>query len=267
MGIESFRYDGKRALVVGGATGMGAAVAQLVSELGGSVTVMDVACVQFPVEHVIRVDLRERGAVERAVREISGPLDAVFCCAGVADGTPGLMLINFIAQRHVLDLLLAEDALRRGAAIAMVSSVAGLAWQQNLGTLREFLDIPDWEGAAKWISQHEGTDSYIFSKQAINAYVARQAFPLLRRGIRINGIEPGPTDTPLARANEEIWLGYARAFNEAAGVDFLTPRQMAEVLAFLCSPAASGINGTSFLVDQGQINSGISGTFGRAFGS
>jgi enoyl-[acyl-carrier-protein] reductase (NADH) len=42
---------------------------------------------------------------------------------------------------------------------------------------------------------------------------------------------------------------------------------MAEVLAFLCSPAASGINGTSFLVDQGQINSGISGTFGRAFGS
>jgi hypothetical protein len=42
---------------------------------------------------------------------------------------------------------------------------------------------------------------------------------------------------------------------------------MAEVLAFLCSSAASGINGISFLVDQGQINSGISGTFGKAFGS
>jgi NAD(P)-dependent dehydrogenase (short-subunit alcohol dehydrogenase family) len=267
MGIESFRYDGKTVLVIGGATGMGAATAQVVSELGGAVTVMDVAEVGFPVKEAIRVDLRERKAVERAVGGLAGPLHAVFCCAGVADGTPGLMLINFIAQRHVLDLLLAKDALPRGAAIAMVSSVAGLAWLQKLGTLREFLDVSDWEGAAKWISQHEGTDSYMFSKEAINAYVARQAFPLLRRGIRINAIEPGPTDTPLARANEEIWLGYARAYNQAAGVDFLNPRQMAEVLAFLCSPAASGINGTSFLVDQGQIPSGISGTFGKAFGS
>ena len=82
-----------------------------------------------------------------------------------------------------------------------------------------------------------------------------------------HGIEPGPTDTPLARANEEIWLGFARDYNKATGVDFLTPRQMAETLAFLCSPAASGINGVSFLVDQGQVNSGISGSFGRAFGS
>jgi NAD(P)-dependent dehydrogenase (short-subunit alcohol dehydrogenase family) len=110
------------------------------------------------------------------------------------------MLINFIAQRHVLDHLLARDALPRGAAIAMVSSVAGLAWLQNLEMLKEFLDIPDWEGAARWISQHEGTDSYIFSKQAINAYVARQAFPLIRRGIRINGIEPArPTSRSRAR--------------------------------------------------------------------
>jgi NAD(P)-dependent dehydrogenase (short-subunit alcohol dehydrogenase family) len=267
MGIESFRYDGKRALVVGGATGMGAATARVVGDLGGAVTVMDVADVDFPVKEAVRVDLRERESVERAAARIDGLLDAVFCCAGVADGTPGLMRINFIAQRHLLELLLAKGALPRGAAIAMVSSVAGLAWQQNLATLSEFLDIPDWEGATRWISEHDGTDSYVFSKQAINAYIARRAFPLLQRGIRINGIEPGPTDTPLARANEEIWLGYAREYNRAAGVEFLTPLQMAEVLAFLCSRAASGINGVAFLVDQGQINSGISGTFGRAFGS
>jgi len=267
MGIESFRYDGKTALVIGGATGMGAATAQLVSELGGAVTVLDVADVAFPVKEAIRVDLRERESVERAVRGLAAPLDAVFCCAGVADGTPGLMRINFIAQRHILDLLLARNALPRGAAIAMVSSIAGLAWQQNLAMLREFLDIPDWEGASQWIARHEGTDSYMFSKQAINAYVARQAFPLLRRGIRINAIEPGPTDTPLARANEEIWLGYAREYNRAAGVEFLTPGQMAEVLAFLCSPAASGISGIAFPVDQGQVNSGLTGAFGKAFGS
>jgi NAD(P)-dependent dehydrogenase (short-subunit alcohol dehydrogenase family) len=128
--------------------------------------------------------------------------------------------------------------------------------------LKEFLDTPDWESAAKWVAEHDGTDSYIFSKQAMNAYIARQAFPLLQRGIRINGIEPGPTDTPLARANEDLWLGFAREYNEAAGVGFLTPRQMANVMAFLCTPAASGMTGVSFLVDQGQINSGTAGSYG-----
>ena len=49
MGIESFRYDGKRALVVGGATGMGAAAAEIVRDLGAEVVVMDYADVSFPV--------------------------------------------------------------------------------------------------------------------------------------------------------------------------------------------------------------------------
>lgn len=266
MGNEAFRYDGKRALVVGGATGMGAATAQVVADLGGEVVVMDVAEIDLPVKQAIRVDLRDKESVDAAVDEISaGPLDAVFCCAGVADGTPGIMLINFTAQRHLVERLLERDALPRGAAIAMISSVAGLGWQQALPTLGEFLDTPDWESAAAWVAEHEGTDNYVFSKQAVNAYIARQAFPLLKRGIRINGIEPGPTDTPLARANEDLWLGFAKGYNEAAGVDFLTSRQMAETLAFLCSPAASGVNGVSFLVDQGQVNSGITGSFGQAF--
>src|SRR6476660_8726809 len=42
-GVEQFRYDGKHALVVGGATGMGAAAAQIVRDLGATVTVMDYA--------------------------------------------------------------------------------------------------------------------------------------------------------------------------------------------------------------------------------
>ena len=43
MKADAFRYDGKRALVVGGATGMGAAVAELVQDLGAEVIVMDFA--------------------------------------------------------------------------------------------------------------------------------------------------------------------------------------------------------------------------------
>ena len=46
--FDAFRYDGKRALVVGGATGMGAAVAELVQDAGAEVVVMDRAAVTLP---------------------------------------------------------------------------------------------------------------------------------------------------------------------------------------------------------------------------
>lgn len=245
---------------------MGAATAQLVADLGGEAVVMDVADIDFPVAQAIQLDLRDRASVDAAVDQAQGTFDAVFCCAGVADGTPGIMKINFLSQRHLVERLLERGALARGAAIGVISSVAGLGWQMELEKLGELLDIASWEDAVAWIEAHEGTDSYVFSKKVVNAWVARMALPLVQRGIRINAIEPGPTDTPLAQANAELWLGFSAGYNKVAGVSALRPEEMAAPLAFLCSPAASGINGISFLVDNGQINSSIAGTFGAPGG-
>ena len=54
--IDRLRYDGKRALVVGGATGMGAAAAKSAGELGAEVIVMDHAPVNYDVAQAIKVD-------------------------------------------------------------------------------------------------------------------------------------------------------------------------------------------------------------------
>jgi NAD(P)-dependent dehydrogenase (short-subunit alcohol dehydrogenase family) len=267
MGIDLFKYDGKRALVIGGATGMGAATAQRVAELGGEVMVMDVAEITYPVKQAIQVDLTQQASVDEALGQIEGEIHAVFACAGVADGTPNLMTINFISQRHLIERLLERGALSPRAAIAMISSVAGLGWQRELETIGAFLATPDWASAAEWIDAHPDKDNYFFSKQSMNAYVARQAFPLLKRGLRINAIEPGPTDTPLAQANADLWLAYAADYNQSAGVETLTPDQMANVLVFLCSDAASGMTGESFLVDQGQVNATMSGGYAPEGGS
>jgi NAD(P)-dependent dehydrogenase (short-subunit alcohol dehydrogenase family) len=261
MSIDLFKYDGKRALVIGGATGMGAATAQRVAELGGEVIVMDVAEITYPVKQAIKVDLTKQASVDEALGQIEGEIHAVFACAGVADGTPKLMAINFISQRHLVERLVERGALPPGSAIAMITSVAGLGWQQELETINELLATPDWASAAKWVGSHPDRDSYVFSKQVMNAYVARQAFPLLKKGLRINAIEPGPTDTPLARANAELWLGYAADYNRAASVETLTPDHMANVLVFLCSDASSGMSGESFLVDQGLVNATMSGGY------
>ncbi len=261
MPINPFHYDGKRVLVVGGATGMGAAAAQVAAGLGAEVIVMDVAEVSYPVSQSLSVDLRDQGRVDAALSQITEPVQAVFSCAGVADGTPGIMLINFISQRYILDQLVARNLLGRGGAAVMISSAAGLSWMNNLPQLREFLAIDDWQGAAGWVASHEDADSYMFSKQAMCAFVAIQAFPWLQKGIRINSVMPGPTDTPLARANADTWLGFGTAYREAAGVKPLSPEQIGNTLAFLCSDAASGVNGINLLVDLGHISAGMTGAF------
>jgi len=184
----------------------------------------------------------------------------VFSCAGVADGTPGIEKINFLGHRYLIDLLLAGDMLPRGSAIGFISSAAGLGWEANLADLKEFLAIDDVETAAQWAHDH-GTAHYLGTKQAMCAYVATQAMPMLTRGIRINAICPGPTDTPLAQANKEIWLGFGADYRAATGVEAATPLEQAYPLVFLCSDAAAAINGIIMITDSGYFSAGVTETF------
>jgi NAD(P)-dependent dehydrogenase (short-subunit alcohol dehydrogenase family) len=258
--FDDFRYDGKRALVVGGATGMGAAAAELLVAAGAEVAVMDVAEISQPGATAIHVDLAERASIDAALDEWGGPVDALLSCAGVADGTPGIERINFIGHRHIIDRLLDEDRLRRGSAIGFISSAAGLGWEANLPRIKEFLATPDFDSAVAWIATNGGAD-YLSSKQAICAYVSTHAFPFAKLGIRINAICPGPTNTPLARANAETWLGFGADFRAETGVEVATPIEQAYPLVFLCSTAARVISGITLITDSGYFAAGMTETF------
>jgi len=258
--FDAFRYDGKRALVVGGATGMGAAAAELAKDAGAEVVVMDRAEVTLPGVKAIQLDLADKASIDAAVDECGGPVHALFSCAGVADGTPGIERINFIGHRHLIDRLLGDDLMPRGSAIGLISSAAGYGWQANLTRLKEYLDIGDFDGATQW-AQDNGKADYMWSKLAINAYVAREAFGLLKRGIRINAILPGPTDTPLAQANKETWLGFGSDYRGEAGIEASTPLEQAYPLVFLCSDAAAGVTGITMVTDAGYFSAGVSGSF------
>ncbi|MEM7139590.1 MAG: SDR family oxidoreductase [Actinomycetota bacterium] len=257
MTTELFRYDGKRVVIVGGATGMGAATAKMASDLGAETIVLDVAAVEYDCTQSIEVDLRNQASVDAAADAIEGGVDTIFACAGVADGTAGIMLINFTAQRHFIDRLMAQGKVNRGGSVAFISSTAGLGWKNNRERVSDFLSNTDWASAAAWTEENPDTDSYGFSKEAINLYVVNQAFPMLQAGLRINAICPGPTVTPLAEANADLWLTYAADYREQAGVDTLQPEQMASTLIFLGSGAASGVNGEMLQVDQGHTNASL----------
>ena len=261
--FDAFRYQGKRALVVGGATGMGAAAAELVQDAGAEVVVMDYAEVTLPGVKAVNVNLSDKASIDAAVGELGGPVHALFSCAGVADGTPGIERINFIGHRHLIDRLLEADLLPRGSAIGMISSFAGIGWQANLELLNEYLAIGDFDAATRWVEEHNKAD-YMWSKMAINAYVAREAFGLLKRGVRINAILPGPTNTPLARANEEMWLGFGADYREELGIEASAPIEQAYPLVFLCSDAASGVTGITMVTDAGYYAAGLTGSFEAA---
>ena len=126
--------------------------------------------------------------------------------------------------------------------------------------MKEYLDTPDFDSASAWAIEHNWND-YFHSKQAVCGYVAREAYSMLKQGIRINAICPGPTDTPLAQANAEMWLGFGADYREDVGIEASTPLEQAYPLVFLCSDAAAAISGQTLISDVGYISSGITESY------
>ena len=252
--------EGKRVLVVGGSTGMGGAAAHTAAKLGAEVVVWDVKDPAFAAKAFTRVDLRDKANVDDALGKVAGPVHALLCCAGVSDGMPGLPQINFISQKLIIETLLAQGRLPHGSAIGLISSIAGLNWRPILPQLREFLAVQDWDEQLSWLAAHRtespatNAEGYTFLKRAMCAYVATQCLPLQTKGVRINSILPGSTDTPLARITGG-WLGFAEGYRQQTGLKHIDPAEMGNALLFLCSPMASGISGENIVADQGFTTS------------
>jgi NAD(P)-dependent dehydrogenase (short-subunit alcohol dehydrogenase family) len=239
---------------------MGAAVVELVADAGADVVVMDIAEISRSGVTSIPVNLAERASIDAALGALEGKVDALFSCAGVADGTPGIEKINFLGHRYMIDRLIESQQLARGSAIGFISSAAGLGWEANLDLINEILDISDYDEGAAWF-QAQGKADYFHTKQVICAYVAREAYPMLKRGIRINALCPGPTDTPLAQANKELWLAFGADYRDEVGISASTPLEQAYPLVFLCSPAAAAVNGITLISDAGYISAGMTNAY------
>jgi len=268
-GIDQFRYDGKRVLVAGGATGMGAAVARLVTELGGEVYVADVKPVDDPVARAITMDLRDPQSIDAALAAVGAPVHSIFSCAGVS-GAPfsplDVMLVNFVGARHLVESAV-EGLMPEQSSIAFISSIGGLGWEKVLDEIVEFLDTPDYATARRWCEEHRvggddeemGAANYVFSKQAIDVYVQRQAVPFAHRGIRINATGPGPMMTPLMDSTPTWQMFGDLMFKTAMQRDAHTAEEQAPPLVFLNSDAAAGVSGQILNVDAGYSAGALMG--------
>ncbi|TCJ32488.1 short-chain dehydrogenase, partial [Parafrankia sp. BMG5.11] len=73
-----------------------------------------------------------------------------------------------------------------------------------------------------------------------------------------------PTDTPLAQTNKETWLGFGTDYRAELGIEAATPLEQAYPLLFLCSDAASAINGITIVTDSGYFSAGLTEVFPAA---
>ena len=252
---DLLRYDGKRTIVTGAASGMGAETAKLVSALGGEVFALDVKQPSVEVTKFLRVDLSDPDAIDAAVESIGGPIDALFNCAGLPNTFPGqqVMAVNFLGHRHLTERV--APLMPAGGAIGFISSVGGMNFMSHMAELAELTAIEDFAAAKAWCESHDEliAEGYSFSKEAIVYYTMQRSGSLLREGKRINCISPGPTDTAMMPAFEQaMGKDYMDTFPKPIGRNARAEEQ-AYPLVFLNSPAASYISGHNLMVDGGFL--------------
>lgn len=254
-----FSYQGLRVVVTGAARGVGAALLAVLAELDAAhVTVLDLNAPSGAHDSFLEVDLSREAAVRDAIGSVDGPVDVLFNNAGIADTQlPRTVLsVNYLALRTLSEGLLGR--IPEGGAIVNTASTAGNLWRKRAQQINELLDIDvarGWDAAAQWFEANFaelGQTAYGFSKEMVEVYTLRSSRPTMRRGVRTNTVCPGPIDTPLLPEFRQTTSDAIVDWNirEMAG-RAVDPREVATVLAFLGSPAASYVNGVNIDIDGG----------------
>jgi NAD(P)-dependent dehydrogenase (short-subunit alcohol dehydrogenase family) len=262
---DLWRYDGRRVVVTGCASGIGADVARLLTELGAEVVGLDRRSPALQVKEFHEVDLADPASIDRVVAGIGGRLDSLFNVAGVSSaiGNPLLVTtINFLGMRHLTEALLPD--MPAGSAIACVSSLAAADYLNHQRAVAGLLKTRTFDEGIDWCHRHPdelADGGYRLSKEAIILYCMRNAAPLAARGVRINCTAPGVTETPIL---DQLRTAYGQDYLDSIRMPLgrvSEPAEQAAALIFLNSCAASYVTGQVLWVDGGNIASRMAVTF------
>lgn len=243
------RLEGKTALITGGNAGIGLATARLFVAEGAKVAITGrnaetLAAAKDELGQAALTfvaDVLDDGALARAFADTAatfGPIHAVFANAGIVSATPigstaretfeGIIATNVTGS--FLTLQAALPYLADGASLILNGSVIA-----SLG--------------------NPGRAAYAASKAAVRALSRSLAADLAPRGIRVNVVVPGATDTdiwnsaaptPEARTQLEKVLGGSTPLGR-----MLKPDEIAKAALFLASDESSGVNAAEIVVDLG----------------
>ncbi|MBV1947606.1 SDR family NAD(P)-dependent oxidoreductase [Streptomyces sp. BV129] len=244
------KLDGKTAVVTGGSSGIGLATAKLLADEGAYVFVTgrrpaELAKVEAEIGAnvtTVQGDISDLDDLDRLwarVREERGSVDVIVANAAhagiatLAETTPEQFdaLFDTNARGTFFTVQKALPLLNEGGSVVLISSTAHLI------------------GASPYTA-------YSASKAAVRSFARSWADELKERGVRVNSVSPGPTDTPIIETMHDTQEGadaMREDFRQALPMARLgRPEEVAAAVLFLASDDSSFTTGADLVVDGGQ---------------
>jgi NAD(P)-dependent dehydrogenase (short-subunit alcohol dehydrogenase family) len=251
------RLKDVHAVVTGGGSGIGAAIAQVLAAEGARLTLvgrrrdaLEATAAKLPGAHVAQADVADRAAVDAAfagAREAHGPIGILVNNAGIAPSAPfarvtadawrDTMAVNLDALFHccqsALSDLLAADVGR----IVTIASTAG-------------------------VKGYGYTAPYVASKHGAIGLMRALATEYAATGLTANAVCPGFTDTDIVgRALANIQAKTGRSETEALAEltrfnpqkRLIDPAEVAEAVLWLCLPASRSVTGQAVMIAGGEV--------------
>jgi NAD(P)-dependent dehydrogenase (short-subunit alcohol dehydrogenase family) len=250
----------RHALVTGGGTGIGAAIAKALAAEGASVSIvgrrsgpLDEVAAGLPKAKAIVADITRESdcaAMVEAARAAHGPIDIVVANAGMAESV-SFKKMSLADWQRSLDVNLTGAFLTVKAALADVTRNA-----------------PDMSRRIVFIASTAGLKGYPYvaaycaSKHGVIGLAHALSVELASSGVSVNAVCPGYTETPMleaAASNIAAKTGRSAADSrrelarDNAHGRLVTPEEVAQTVLWLCSPAAASVNGQTIAVAGGQL--------------
>ena len=250
--------SGRRTLVTAGTKGVGAAVVEVLSENGAKVvtTARSIPHDSLASVHYITADLTTPAGCARLAQgalEHLGGIDIVVNVLGGSQAPAGgFAALDDHAWVKEIDLnLMPAVRLDRALLPPMVAQGAGVI--VHVTSIQHMLPLS------------ESTIAYAAAKAALSTYSKALSKEVAPKGIRVVRVSPGWVETEAA-------VGLAERLAAEAGTDYeggkqiimkslggiplgrpAKPREVAELIAFVCSPRADAITGTEYVIDGGTV--------------
>ncbi len=243
-------------VITGGTTGIGAETRAILLEQGHEVLNIDYRGGDVLAD--LSTKEGRKGAVEAVYERYPDGIDILICNAGVGPTAPPktIFALNFFAAVDLAESLRPLLKKKRGNCVitssnSITNMTVRMDWVDMLSNVMDEDRILEF---ADSIPKNLTPSCYSSSKHALARWVRRISASWAVDGLRINSVAPGNTTTPMTQGMTESQRDAALLIpipTRYGTREFLDAKEIANGIAFLASPMASGINGVILFVDGG----------------